>query len=543
MKGREVCPTAWWIIHGIARATYYRYKEKAVARKQAEVHGNVGSKKPRMHTLQAIATLRSLIQSDADRMPHKTRTLEFGEKVPSMVLPSAFRWSDQLEKINDSNAMLDLQPISSSGLSSICRASFPEYAAKAHGDTFARCGLCDTYKQLRSACVCSEAQDKWTNLLNIHVAGQKAHREYYYGNRYFSETYPEKMLCIIHDKMDHSKIASPHFSHKTKVTESFMKMPVAVTGMIAHGHGDVRYAHYGVGIFPTDSNHTIGSIARLLRDLEEAPKNSSRTLFSIERNQSTLTKALLNGAEACLDSLLPPPAELLLAKPLPPILILQLDNASGDNKNRYVFAFCSLLVSKGIFREVYINFLIVGHTHEDIDALFGRWSLRLKTNNYPTLPRLMKSFMDCETHPVIPHLIEEVPDFKQFVEGYLGTRGDELEGHSKAQQFKFFKDSSGWPLMEYKNLCTDPKWLPAHGNGIRLWCESEDGLPIVPSGSPLPLAPQLMKGLDDIKKGLNGYVGHWNTMSNDDYTGEFRRKNGPLQEYWKGVRTALDAPL
>ena len=28
--------------------------------------------------------------------------------------------------------------------------------------------------------------------------------------------------------------------------------------------------------------------------------------------------------------------------PLPPVLNLQLDNASGDNKNHYVFAFCSL---------------------------------------------------------------------------------------------------------------------------------------------------------------------------------------------------------
>ena len=51
--------------------------------------------------------------------------------------------------------------------------------------------------------------------------------------------------------------------------------------------------------------------------------------------------------------------------------------------------------------------------------------------------------------------------------------------------------------MEYKNLCTDPKWLPAHGNGIRLWSESEDGLPIVPSGSPPPLVPEPMKGLDE----------------------------------------------
>jgi hypothetical protein len=27
---------------------------------------------------------------------------------------------------------------------------------------------------------------------------------------------------------------------------------------------------------------------------------------------------------------------------------------------------------------VYVNFLIVGHTHEDIDAMFGRWNYRLR---------------------------------------------------------------------------------------------------------------------------------------------------------------------
>ena len=152
-----------------------------------------------------------------------------------------------------------------------------------------------------------------------------------------------------------------------------------------------------------------------------------------------------------MDSLLPLPEVLVPPQSLPSILILQLDNASGDNKNRWVFAFCSLLVYKGIFREVYINFLIMGHTHEDIDVMFGRWSERLKTNNYLTVPRLMKSFMECEAHPVIPHFIEEVPDFKRFVDGYLGSGGDFLSGHSKSQQFKFYMDSSGWPLMEYKN--------------------------------------------------------------------------------------------
>ena len=58
--------------------------------RKAEEHGNLGSKKPRMHTLQATATLRTILVSDADKMPHKTRTLVSGEKVLAMVLPSAF---------------------------------------------------------------------------------------------------------------------------------------------------------------------------------------------------------------------------------------------------------------------------------------------------------------------------------------------------------------------------------------------------------------------------------------------------------------------
>ncbi len=114
-----MCPIAWWTIHGVSKATFYRYREMAKDGKQAEVHGNLGSKKPRKHTVQATATLRTLVVPEADKMPHKTRTLKSGDKVLAMVLPSAFRWSDQLPKINEANATLNLQPISSSGLSNI----------------------------------------------------------------------------------------------------------------------------------------------------------------------------------------------------------------------------------------------------------------------------------------------------------------------------------------------------------------------------------------------------------------------------------------
>ena len=123
----------------------------------------------------------------------------------------------------------------------------------------------------------------------------------------------------------------------------------------------------------------------------------------------------------------------------------------------------------GVFQEVYINFLIVGHTYDDIDALFGRWSYKLRGADYPTLSLLMKSFMDIESQPVIPHLIKEVPNFKKFVEGYLCTRRDALTGHTNAQQFEFYGNANDWPLMQYKLLCTENEWLSKEGGRIRLW--------------------------------------------------------------------------
>jgi hypothetical protein len=55
---------------------------------------------------------------------------------------------------------------------------------------------------------------------------------------------------------------------------------------------------------------------------------------------------------------------------LPPILNVQADNCSSENKNRYILGYFQLLIERKWFKEIYLNFLPVGHTHEDIDAFF-----------------------------------------------------------------------------------------------------------------------------------------------------------------------------
>jgi hypothetical protein len=249
-----------------------------------------------------------------------------------------------LPEINIVNAQFGLNKVSPSGLSRIRNESFPEYSPKSRGDSFTRCGQCDKFKKLRAASTRgSHAADIWTRKLGAHIDAQTSHRELYYANRRLSEKGPTKVLTIIHDKMDHSKTAFPHFSHKNKATDPLMKLPVAVIGMIAHGHGNVRYAHYGLDIYPSDSNRTIGSIAKLLWDLESPSVYSTRQLFA-GGGSSPLFQAFITGADMCEASLPPVVADPVMAAPLPPVLNVQLDNACSDNKNRYVFSFFSLLV-------------------------------------------------------------------------------------------------------------------------------------------------------------------------------------------------------
>jgi hypothetical protein len=252
---------------------------------------------------------------------------------------------------------------------------------------------------------------------------------------------------------------------------------------------------------------------------------------------------VLTRAEMYEAALLPVSERPCPAIPLPPILNVQMDNAAGNNKNRFVFCFWSLLVAKGIFREVYVNFMLIGHTHDDIDALFGRWNMALKKENFPTIPLLMKSFMEVESIPTIPHLIEEVPDFKGFIAGHIADGDEALEGHTKAQQFKFFVDSKGWPMMKYKIFCTDNDWLPNEGGGIKLWQEDEEGRSLWPRGKPAPLNVQPMRNVDEIVKGISGFIKYWEKLSEEDSTGEYRRCYEHLCYYWHDVKDALVLPV
>ena len=99
------------------------------------------------------------------------------------------------------------------------------------------------------------------------------------------------------DKMDHSTTTSPCLAKQSKDYDGFTKLFISLTSIFTHGYEDAKYAHFSVNVFPIDSNQTIGSIAKLLHDLENPPQSSNPTSLFRRSGRSILAQALLQGNE------------------------------------------------------------------------------------------------------------------------------------------------------------------------------------------------------------------------------------------------------
>ena len=312
-----------------------------------------------------------------------------------------------------------LPTVSQSTISRIKKEQFNNVSIKPVGSSFAKCSLCDQLQQfLLKSPKGSPEYVEFMKQQTRHLNHQASCRPLYASWREESKRNPQEILCIIHDKMDTSKTALPRMRVTTKATAGLGQLSMSITGMVAHGHCDGAYAYFAPSCWPGDSNFTIFSLARLFRQLEGPPIRESGDLFPYPP-PNPMFKALLRGKSRCLDILkLTEPEARIGAIPLPKILYLQLDNSTKDNKNKYLMAFLSLLTTRDVFKEIQVGFLLVGHTHEDIDAYFSHLSKALKSRNTFVVVDLMKAFMESQELLFMLEFIQEVGDFKSFVKDY-----------------------------------------------------------------------------------------------------------------------------
>ena len=183
---------------------------------------------------------------------------------------------------------------------------------------FAKCTVCKGFKDNERLEKNSAARKEIQTAYDKHLQEVKLERQHYYSNRLRAEADPETYLSLIIDGADQSDHQCPHWCERSHASAACTRQKLYLYGCISHGRKAYVYTvpdHVKQG-----HDTTIEVIWRVLND-------------TLEREGK-----------------------------IPPVLLLQLDNTTKQNKGRFLFAFLGMLVHFGGVRKVVISFLPVGHT-------------------------------------------------------------------------------------------------------------------------------------------------------------------------------------
>lgn len=238
--------------------------------------------------------------------------------------------------------------------------------------------------------------------------------------------YSQQTISIIIDGMDKRKCHIPHFANPSKAEQDLnaFGLKQSVTGVKVHGLGNFLYIvhpHVGSG---SGSNFTI----------------------------HFLHQTLLHIWQVCQ------PGDM------PPTLHLQMDNCSADNKNRFVLAYLCFLVQQGIFKEILVSFLIVGHTHEDIDAMFSVITRRLRKHSAVTyqewVEQAVLAFAKAGTQPIVKN-VSVVRDYKSWLAPHIDQEFGQI---TKPRVFRIRREhlqaSNCRAHLHYKSYSGKELWKP-----------------------------------------------------------------------------------
>jgi hypothetical protein len=120
--------------------------------------------------------------------------------------------------------------------------------------------------------------------------------------------------------MDHAKTMLPRLQVCNKMIFGLGQLPITLTRMITHGHGDERYAQCSNELWPNNSNFTIASLLWLLGTLEVALVSQLKLFFE-HPLQNSIFAHMLQGKSHCVPELCTPD-QIVGFKPLPKKLLL-----------------------------------------------------------------------------------------------------------------------------------------------------------------------------------------------------------------------------
>ena len=263
---------------------------------------------------------------------------------------------------------------------------------------FAKCSQCVEFRRLRSETPDRHLREKIKLREKAHLNKVRDERESYYQRQERARHYPGQFGSKIIDGSDNGNYALPYFNEKTYKSNTAWKIPLHVFGCLSHGLQPL--------IMTTLDNVKLGT-------------NSTLEVL----HQSLIHDYAKEG--------------------LPEVLYLQLDNTTRQCKSRFIMGFMGYLVHIGLFKEVVVSFLEVGHTHEDIDQLFSRISIYLAGHSTLSRHAFGKACQYAYTSADagfarIVHR-DRVANISHWLEPHLPR----MEGITKWQQFRIFNRVAG----------------------------------------------------------------------------------------------------
>ena len=110
-----------------------------------------------------------------------------------------------------------------------------------------------------------------------------------------------------------------------------------------------------------------------------------------------------------------------------------------DLKNQLVLAFYWVLVETGVFEEVVVSHMPVGHTHADVDQIFSIFASKLRRMELPTFESLLIALKTIliDSQPLIVKEMLYTTDFTS----HISTLLQPISGHTAFFQFKIRKEN------------------------------------------------------------------------------------------------------
>ena len=280
----------------------------------------------------------------------------------------------------------------------------------------------------------SAANAKCAMMMHLEVAAGE--RRHFYDNNALAERGTDYCSMII-DGMTQHTTALPHFDRTVKGLDKD-NVDVHCVGSIIAGVGN--FMEFSYANLPNNANLLIDTLHRNI----------------LRVHQHRRLKGL----------------------GMPSVLCVELDNCN-TNKSKALMAYCVHLVKMRVFTRIEISFMLVGHTHENIDQIFSTYSVKLRTVKAFTLESLMQVAKDAfhVKKPEVSH-ITAVNDWDKFFK--------------KSGNYKDFKHTMNQHVFEIKrdDDTSDTVFLRAKLYSTRSLFLPEQGLDILP-GALLPGAPEL----------------------------------------------------